>query len=253
MPLFLGAFDSGGDQPTAPGTPTAVGGNTTATLTYAACSYTGKTDTVIYTATSTPGSITATGLSPLTVTGLTNGTSYTFKITGTTDYGVASPASAASNAVTPAAPAPPPPPPPPPPGPPPPPVPPPPPPCAPQPWPNNCSFVGYTCDGTYRYDYYDCGNGQTCPGTGGYNGQQVEGYCGYSPPAPVPGCSECVYTVTGQSQYLCGCFEVPSGLRQRYGIITTYSTRCNPDPCLGCSCPSSSDSGCIYNFANCLE
>ena len=250
MPLFLGAFDSGGDQPTAPGTPTAVGGNTTATLTFAASSYTGKTDTVIYTATSTPGSITATGLSPLTVTGLTNGTSYTFTMTGTTDYGVASPASAASNAVTPVAPAPPPPPPPPPPGPPPPPVPPPPPPCAPQPWPNNCSFVGYTCDGTYRYDYYDCGNGQTCPGTGGYNGQQVDGYCGYSPPAPIPACNECVYTVTGQTTINCGCFEIRFLLKQWKITRTFYSTRCNPDPCTGCSCPSSSDGPCNpTNFA----
>ena len=259
MPLFVGALDSGGDQPTAPGTPTATAGNAIATVTFTAPTYIGKTGTVIYTATSSPGGITASGISPITVTGLTNGTSYTFTVTGTTDYGVTSPASAASNSVTPAVPPPPPPPPvppPPPPGPPPPPVPPPPPPCscAPQPWPANCTRVyPNTCDGTYTFEYYDCGCSQTCPGTGGYNPQQIAGSCGYSPPAPIPGCTECVYTVTGQSQYLCGCFETPGGLRQRYGVITTYSTRCNPDPCTGCSCPQSSDSGCIYNFLGCLE
>ena len=191
---------TGGLIPTAPTIGTAVAANVAATVAFTASSYIGK-GTITYTATSTPGNFTGTEpLSPLTILGLTNGTSYTFTVVGITDYGVSSEASAASNSVTPVAPAPPPPPPPPPPpGPPPPPVPPPPPPCscASQPWPNNCSFVGYTCDGTYRYDYYDCGCSQTCPGTGGYNGQQVEGYCGYSPaptPPPVPpppACPDC--------------------------------------------------------------
>ena len=34
MPLFIGALDSGGDQPTAPGTPTATGGNGLATVAF---------------------------------------------------------------------------------------------------------------------------------------------------------------------------------------------------------------------------
>jgi len=60
--------------------------------------------TVTYTATSTPGNITATGsASPITVTGLTNGTSYTFKVKGTNTFGYTSVDSAASNAVTPVA------------------------------------------------------------------------------------------------------------------------------------------------------
>jgi len=56
-----------------------------------------------YTVTSAPGDLTATGnASPITVTGLTNGTAYTFTITATTSDGTG-PASAPSNAVTPMA------------------------------------------------------------------------------------------------------------------------------------------------------
>ncbi len=69
--------------------------------------------------------------------------------------------------------------------------------CSPGPYPSGCAFIAYTCDGAMRYDYYDCGCSQTCPGTGGYNGQYVDGYCGYvasqggggtpaPPPAPPP-------------------------------------------------------------------
>jgi hypothetical protein len=54
-----------------------------------------------YTVTSTPGNITATGsASPITVTGLTNGTAYTFKVKATNAIGTG-PESAASNSVTP--------------------------------------------------------------------------------------------------------------------------------------------------------
>lgn len=244
MPLFIGAFDSGGDQPTTPGTPTAVGGDTTATVTFSASSYLGKTGTVVYTAISSPQGLTRTGVSPIDFTGLTNGTAYTFTVTATTDYGVVSAPSAASNSVTPAAPAPPPPPPPPAPGPPPPP----PDPCA--GCPASGQLLGTGCSGTTLIGLYTNG----CCGTTTSTIENNSPSCGFvPPPPPVPNCTDCVYTVTGQSQYLCGCFEVPSGLRQRYGIITTYSTTCLPDPCTGCSCPSSSDSGCIYNFANCLE
>lgn len=57
-----------------------------------------------YTATSSPGSITATSnTSPITVSGLTAGTAYTFTVTATNGTGTSA-ASAASNSVTPAVP-----------------------------------------------------------------------------------------------------------------------------------------------------
>jgi hypothetical protein len=88
-------------QPTAPTIGTATAGDTTASVAFTASSYIGK-GTITYTATSSPGGLTATGASsPLTVTGLTNGTAYTFTVVGNTNYGVASVASAASNSVTP--------------------------------------------------------------------------------------------------------------------------------------------------------
>ena len=56
-----------------------------------------------YTVTSTPGSLTATGTaSPIAISGLTNGTAYTFTVTATNKSGT-SVASVASNSVTPAA------------------------------------------------------------------------------------------------------------------------------------------------------
>lgn len=245
MPLFIGGLDAGGDQPSVPGTPTAVTGqNALSEVTFTPSSYIGK-DLVEYQVISTPGNITVTGVSPVVVTGLTNGVTYTFKVRAVTNYGVSSELSAASNSVIPVLP-----PPPPPPGPPPPPPPGPPPPPPPA-CPAAGTLLGSGCTGTTLYYAYadgNCGVGSTVIIE--YNSPT----CGYVPPPPAtPGCTECVYTVTGQSQYVCGCFEVPGGLRQRYGIITTYSFRCNPDPCTGCSCPTSSDSGCIYSFPNCLE
>ena len=75
----------GGVWPTSPNAPTsvnAVPGNLSATVTFVAPSYTGYPAGITgYKATSTPGSFTTTGASsPLTVTGLTNGTSYTIAV-----------------------------------------------------------------------------------------------------------------------------------------------------------------------------
>ena len=58
-----------------------------------------------YTATSNPGDVSGScAASPCSVTGLTNGTAYTFTVTATNEMAGEGPASAASNAVTPAAP-----------------------------------------------------------------------------------------------------------------------------------------------------
>ena len=78
-------------------TDTTAGG--TVTVAYTAAATGGAVTT--FTATSTPGSITGTGASsPITVTGLTDGTSYTFKVKGTNSTATG-PESSASSSVTP--------------------------------------------------------------------------------------------------------------------------------------------------------
>ena len=90
---------------TVPGAPTigtATRGNTEAVVTFSAPASNGGSVITGYTVTSSPGSITGTGsASPITVTGLTNGTAYTFTVTATNAAGTGS-ASSASNSVTPA-------------------------------------------------------------------------------------------------------------------------------------------------------
>ena len=92
---------------TVPGAPTigtATGGNAQATITFTAPSSNGGSAITGYTVISSPGNITGTGTaSPITVTGLTNGTAYTFTVTATNSVGT-SVASSASNSVTPAVP-----------------------------------------------------------------------------------------------------------------------------------------------------
>lgn len=88
--------------PVTPTIGTATAGNASATVAFTP-NGTGGSPITGYTATSTPGSISGTGASsPVTVNGLVNGTSYTFKVVANNAIGPSLP-SAASNSVIPAA------------------------------------------------------------------------------------------------------------------------------------------------------
>lgn len=90
------------DPPGAPTGVVATAGNAQASVAFVAPASVGGAPITSYTATSSPGGLTATGAaSPLTVTGLTNATAYTFTVTAFN--GSTGPASAASAAVTPSA------------------------------------------------------------------------------------------------------------------------------------------------------
>jgi uncharacterized protein (TIGR02145 family) len=102
---FVGGTASAG-KPDAPtiGTATVSGVSGTATVTFTQPASNGGAAIISYTATSSPGSLTATlsqaGSGTITFNGLTNGTAYTFTVTATNSVGV-SLASTASNSVTP--------------------------------------------------------------------------------------------------------------------------------------------------------
>lgn len=100
---------------TTPGAPTSVSaaatGQTTATVSFTAPANNGGSAITTFTVTSSPGGITATGsTSPITVSGLTASTSYTFTVTANNGT-LTSAASAPSTAITTSSPPPPPPPP----------------------------------------------------------------------------------------------------------------------------------------------
>jgi hypothetical protein len=87
--------------PSAPGIGAATAGNASATVAFTAPSNNGGAAITSYTVTSSPGGITATGnSSPITITGLTVSTPYTFTVTATNSAGTGA-ASVASTSVTP--------------------------------------------------------------------------------------------------------------------------------------------------------
>jgi hypothetical protein len=93
--------------PTAPDPPTnvsATAGNGSATVSFTPPANDGGSPITSYTVTANDGTSQTDTQSPITVTGLTNGTAYTFTVTATNNVGTSSP-SAASNSVTPTAPA----------------------------------------------------------------------------------------------------------------------------------------------------
>ena len=88
--------------PNAPTGASATGGDASASVEFTPPSNTGGSAVSAYYAVSNPGQITGTAASsPVSVTGLTNGTSYTFTVWALNTYGP-SPYSAASGSVTPA-------------------------------------------------------------------------------------------------------------------------------------------------------
>jgi len=96
-----------GNWPNAPGAPTIgtatnTGAGGAVSVAFTAPTFAGLPAVITsYTVTSSPGGLTGTGASsPITVSGLTNGTAYTFTVTATNSSGTG-PASAASNSVTP--------------------------------------------------------------------------------------------------------------------------------------------------------
>jgi hypothetical protein len=104
MSGFLGMFVGGASVPSAPTIGTATAGNGQATITFTAPSSDGGSPILDYLVTSSPGGVTATGSgSPITITGLSNGTAYTFTVQARNVNGY-SISSQSSNQVTPVVP-----------------------------------------------------------------------------------------------------------------------------------------------------
>jgi hypothetical protein len=107
MPLrppagFISAFYDPLENPDAPTIGTATAGDASASVAFTAPSNVGGSAISLYGARSTPENITATAAaSPISVTGLTNGTAYTFAVWAINTYGPSA-FSASSNSVTPA-------------------------------------------------------------------------------------------------------------------------------------------------------
>ena len=98
---FISAFYNPFKVPNAPTSVSATAADASATVSFTAPADVGGGAITSYGVQSTPGQIQATGAtSPIAVTGLTNGTPYTFNVWALNSYGP-SPFSAASGSVTP--------------------------------------------------------------------------------------------------------------------------------------------------------
>jgi len=98
---FINAAYVGPKAPNAPTSAVANKGNQSAEISFSPPSNTGGGAITGYRVTSTPGNFTATGASsPISVSGLTNGQSYTFQVTAINAFGE-SPGSNVTNSVTP--------------------------------------------------------------------------------------------------------------------------------------------------------
>ncbi|WP_331346572.1 beta strand repeat-containing protein [Cellvibrio sp. UBA7661] len=103
-PQVTNSFTVNAVVPGAPTMGTATAGNTQATVTFSAPASNGGSAITGYTVTANPGGATVNGAgSPVTFTGLTNGTAYTFTVAATNSVGTGA-ASGSSNAVTPSVP-----------------------------------------------------------------------------------------------------------------------------------------------------
>ena len=90
----------GGAGLSPPGAPTGVSATSLGVVSFSAPAENGGSAITSFTVTSSPGGVTASGASsPITVTGLSDGTSYTFTVTATNAIGTSA-ASAASNSTT---------------------------------------------------------------------------------------------------------------------------------------------------------
>lgn len=173
--MIPGNTSSQGKFSDAPTSVSASAGNGQATVSFTLPVYDGK-GVATYVATSSPSGLTGSGASsPITVTGLANGTAYTFTVTTVTGYGVSG-VSGASGSVTPVAP----------------PYFPPyfPPSFPPPPVCGACAWDGvtYSCIGQQSFEYVTCG-AAGCPGEGGQNPAYRNGICGYVTPPPVDPCA----------------------------------------------------------------